>query len=188
MNNDERDYILGMYEGWLGEELSPDQLLAAFCGRWADVSPASAAYILTKQQDPLFVHVGGAGLFARAGDYKAAFELQADIADLTSKFQTWRHKHYTPKIEAEAIKAKHSAGGAKSKRTADYLPLLEHYHRRYPDLSLDSVLDLMVDNGDGEFEGDGFVFTSDAYPTSTDPKAKSTIRKIWGRVKKPITG
>lgn len=186
MNNDERDYILGMYEGWLGEELSPDQLLAAFCGRWADVSPASAAYILTKQQDPLFVHVGGAGLFARAGDYKAAFELQADIADLTSKFQTWRHANHTPKIEAEAVRAKLVAGGTKSKRSADYQPLLAHHHSRHPDLSLDSVLELIESEGHGEFEdGSKFVFISKEYPTSLEPRSISAIRKIW---KKVITG
>jgi hypothetical protein len=188
MNHEERNYLLDMYKGWLGEELSPDQLLAALCGRWADVSPDAAAYILTKQTDPLFVHVGGAGLFARAGDHKTAFEIEAAVSGLIQKAMLWKHEHYAPKIEAEAVRAKQAAGGAKSKRSADYLPLLEHYHRRYPDLSLDSVLDLMVRNGDGEFEEDKFVFTSDAYPTSTDPKAISTIRSIWSKVKKSIAG
>ena len=186
MNNDERDYILGMYEGWLGEELSPDQLLAAFCGRWADVSPASAAYILTKQQDPLFVHVGGAGLFARAGDYKAAFENEAAVSGLMQKAMLWQHDHFAPKIEAEAVRAKQAAGGAKSKRSADYQPLLAHHHSRHPDLSLDSVLKLIVSDGHGEFQDDGkFEFITDDYPISLEPRSISAIRKIW---KKVITG
>ena len=186
MNNDERDYILGMYEGWLGEELSPDQLLAALCGRWADVSPASAAYILTKQQDPLFAHVGGAGLFARAGDYKAAFEIEAAVSGLMQKAMLWQHDHYTPKIEAEAVRAKQAAGGAKSKRSADYQPLLAHHHSRHPDLSLDSVLELIVSEGKGEFEDGGkFEFIPDDCSTSAEPRSLSAIRKIW---KKVITG
>ena len=188
MNYEERNYLLDMYKGWLGEELSPDQLLAALCGRWADVSPDAAAYILTKQTDPLFVHVGMAELFARSEDYKTAFEIQTAVSGLMQKARLLQHEHYAPKIEAEAVRAKQAAGGAKSKRSADYLPLLEHYHRRYPDLSLNSVLDLMVGNGDGEFEEGKFVFDSDEFPTSAKPVSISAILKIWHKVKKPIAG
>ncbi len=192
MTDEERDYILNMYKEWLSETLSPDQIVAAVYGRWDEVTKESANILITKKNDVLFASLSNVtGLFEKVEDYKSAYELKTTVASAMSDLSIWKHENYTPKISAEAVRAKQSANGAKSKKSSNYKPLLEKYHDRYPACSFNEILKKMENAGECEFENGKVMFESDEFTLSTEPKSISAIRKIWGQVintKKVITG